>query len=148
MPPLSILIKPASSACNLRCEYCFYADEASLRQQANLGPMSREVSHILIDKAAGAAEGSVSFLFQGGEPTLAGLDFFRDFVSYAERTIPKQISIHYAIQTNGTLLDGQWCRFFREKHFLVGLSLDGSRECHDHLLRGIPAWNRMRKSKV
>ena len=86
MPPLSILIKPASSACNLRCEYCFYADEASLRQQANLGPMSREVIHILIDKAAGAAEGSVSFLFQGGEPTLAGLDFFRDFVSYAERT--------------------------------------------------------------
>ncbi len=140
MPPLSILIKPASSACNLRCEYCFYADEASLRQQANLGPMSREVSHILIDKAAGAAEGSVSFLFQGGEPTLAGLDFFRDFVSYAERTIPKQISIHYAIQTNGTLLDGQWCRFFREKHFLVGLSLDGSRECHDRYRRD-PAGN-------
>lgn len=75
MPPLSILLKPASSACNLRCTYCFYADEAGARAVPNYGLMSNEVSRALIEKAAGVAEGSISFLFQGGEPTLAGLDF-------------------------------------------------------------------------
>ncbi len=135
MPPLSILLKPASSGCNLRCAYCFYADEASIRAVPNYGLMSGKVSHTLIEKAVGAAEGSVTFLFQGGEPTLAGLDFFRDFVSHTERTAPPELSVRYAIQTNGTLLDGDWCDFFREKGFLVGLSLDGTRACHDRFRR-------------
>ena len=135
MPPLSILLKPASSACNLRCAYCFYADEASLRAVPNYGVMSKEVSRALIEKAAGAAEGNVSFLFQGGEPTLAGLDFYRDFVSHVEKTFPERLAVQYAIQTNGMLVDETWCRFFRENRFLVGLSLDGSRECHDRFRR-------------
>lgn len=131
MPPLSILLKPASSACNLRCSYCFYADEASVRAVPSYGLMSREVSRALIEKAAGAAEGRISFLFQGGEPTLAGLEFYREFVAHVEKTAPAGLAVQYAIQTNGTLLDGEWCRFFRENHFLVGLSLDGNRECHN-----------------
>ena len=131
MPPLSILLKPASSGCNLRCAYCFYADEASARAVPNYGLMSGKVSHTLIEKALEAAEGSVTFLFQGGEPTLAGLDFFRDFVAHTEQTAPPDLTVQYAIQTNGTLLDGEWCRFFRQKGFLVGLSLDGTRACHD-----------------
>ena len=131
MPPLSILLKPASSGCNLRCAYCFYADEASARAVPNYGLMSSGVSHALIEKALAAAEGSASFLFQGGEPTLAGLEFYRDFVSHVERTAPPGLSVQYAIQTNGTLLDEEWCRFFREKRFLAGLSLDGNRACHD-----------------
>ena len=131
MPPLSILVKPASSGCNLRCAYCFYADEASARAVPNYGLMSGKVSHTLIEKALEAAEGSVTFLFQGGEPTLAGLDFFRDFVAHTEQTAPPDLTVQYAIQTNGTLLDGEWCRFFRQKGFLVGLSLDGTRACHD-----------------
>ena len=135
MPPLSILIKPASSACNLRCAYCFYADEASARAVPNFGLMSQAVSHALIEKAAGAAEGSVTFLFQGGEPTLAGLDFYRDFVSYERETVPAGLAVRYAIQTNGILLDEAWCRFFRENRFLVGLSLDGTRACHDRFRR-------------
>jgi uncharacterized protein len=97
--------------------------------------MSKEVSHTLIDKAAGAAEGSVTFLFQGGEPTLAGLEFYRDFVSRAQNTFPRGLTAQYAIQTNGTLLDEEWCRFFREHRFLVGLSLDGNRACHDRFRR-------------
>ena len=104
MPPLSILLKPASSGCNLRCAYCFYADEASARAVPNYGLMSGEVSHTLIEKAVAAAEGSVTFLFQGGEPTLAGLDFFRDFVAHTEQTAPPDLTVQYAIQTNGTLL--------------------------------------------
>lgn len=135
MPPLSILIKPASSSCNLRCSYCFYADEASLRTVPNYGMMSPQVSHALIEKAMEAAEGSVSFLFQGGEPTLAGLEFYRDFTARVGQALPRGLAVHYAIQTNGTLLDEDWCRFFKENRFLVGLSLDGSRECHDRFRR-------------
>ena len=131
MPPLSILLKPASSGCNLRCAYCFYADEAKARTIPNYGRMPETVSHALIEKAAEAAEGSVTFLFQGGEPTLAGLDFFRDFVAHVKKTAPPNLAVHYAIQTNGTLLDQEWCHFFKENRFLAGLSLDGSRECHD-----------------
>ena len=131
MPPLSILVKPASSACNLRCAYCFYADEAGARAIPNCGMMPGEVSRALIRRAVGAAEGSVSFLFQGGEPTLAGLEFYREFVSQVRAEAPPKLSVQYAIQTNGTLLDGAWCRFFRENRFLVGISLDGNRECHD-----------------
>ena len=131
MPPLSILLKPASSGCNLRCAYCFYADEAKVRTVPNYGRMPEAVSHALIEKAVKAAGGSVTFLFQGGEPTLAGLDFFRDFVSRVKKTAPPKLAVHYAIQTNGILLDQEWCQFFKENHFLAGLSLDGSRECHD-----------------
>lgn len=135
MPPLSVLVKPASSSCNLRCSYCFYADEASIRAVPNCGLMPEAVSHALIEKALEAAEDSVTFLFQGGEPTLAGLDFYRDFVSRVQGTASPALAVQYAIQTNGTLLDKEWCRFFKEEHFLVGLSLDGSRECHDRFRR-------------
>ena len=135
MPSLSILLKPASCACNLHCDYCFYPDEAKSRTISDYGMMSRAVSHALIDRAAGAAQGMVAFLFQGGEPTLAGLDFYRDFVSYAQATIPCGLTVQYALQTNGILLDEAWCRFFKENDFLVGLSLDGSRKCHDRFRR-------------
>lgn len=131
MPPLSILVKPASSACNLNCAYCFYADAAKARTVPDSGVMSRTVSHALIEKAASA--GGASFLFQGGEPLLAGLDFFRDFAAQADGALGP--GVQYAIQTNGTLLDEAWCRFFRERRFLVGLSLDGTRECHDRFRR-------------
>ena len=135
MPPLSILIKPASSACDLRCAYCFYADEARSRAVPNYGMMSRAVSHALIEKAAEAAEGSVTFLFQGGEPTLAGLEFYRDLTAYVRQTFPPGLAVQYAVQTNGMRLDEEWCRLFQEERFLVGLSLDGDRERHDRFRR-------------
>ncbi|MCI8687032.1 MAG: anaerobic sulfatase maturase [Lawsonibacter sp.] len=149
MPPLSILVKPASSACNLRCAYCFYADEANIRAVPNYGMMPKEVRCALIEKAAGAAEGSVTFLFQGGEPTLAGLDFYREFVSQVRRTAPPGLAVQYAIQTNGMRLDEEWCRFFRENRFLVGLSLDGNRACHDRFRRdaaGRGTYDRVRQA--
>ena len=136
MPPLSILVKPASSACNLRCSYCFYADEASIRSVPNYGRMPAQVSSALIEGAMGAAEGAVSFLFQGGEPTLAGLEFYRDFVSRVHKAAPPGLAVQYAIQTNGTLLDAEWCRFFREHRFLVGLSRDGAgKGTYDRVVR-------------
>ena len=131
MPPLSILIKPASSACNLRCAYCFYADEASHRSVPNHGMMSEETAHSLIRKACQRAEGGISFFFQGGEPTLAGLDFYRRFLRLVAEENVRRLPVHYALQTNGVLLDEAWCRFFAENGFLVGLSLDGDQPCHD-----------------
>lgn len=132
MRSLMILIKPASGSCNMRCRYCFYADELCNRETALYGVMSAETSHALIDRAFAYADDEVSFAFQGGEPTLAGLAYFRDFVQYIEeKKAEKKLRVHYALQTNGLCLDEEWARFFAENHFLIGVSLDGTKDIHD-----------------
>lgn len=78
MPPLSIMLKPASSLCNLRCQYCFYADEAAHREQASYGIMSEDTLEAILKRTLAFAEGSCTIVYQGGEPTLAGLDFFAE----------------------------------------------------------------------
>ena len=129
MPPLSIMIKPASSLCNLRCSYCFYCDVAEKREVFDLGIMKEETAGRLVKSALEFADGeSVAFAFQGGEPLIAGLDFFRNFVRLVKENNRKNSRIFFSVQTNGTLLDSQWCEFLRENEFLVGLSLDGDRE--------------------
>ena len=129
MPALSIMIKPASSLCNLRCKYCFYCDVASHRDVFSLGVMKEETAEKLIKSALKFADGcSVAFAFQGGEPLIAGLDYFKFFTETVERLNEKNSEIFYSIQTNGTLVTDEWARFFREKKFLVGLSLDGDYE--------------------
>lgn len=132
MPPLSLLIKPASGSCNMRCKYCFYADETQNRETALLGRMTAETLHTLVDKALAYGDGECTFAFQGGEPTLVGLDFFRDLTDYVARhPNPKRIRVHYAFQTNGYALDEAWAAWFAENHVLVGVSLDGPKEVHD-----------------
>ena len=110
----------------MKCLYCFYADETENRSFRDCGLMTAETAHNLIDKAFEAAD-SVSFAFQGGEPTVRGLGFFRDFVSYASG----RGKASYAIQTNGYAIDREWIDFFKENRFLVGLSLDGNKAVHD-----------------
>lgn len=133
MKNLSVLIKPASGRCNLKCKYCFYHDETSLRAVPDRGVMSAEVREAVITRALEEAESAVTFAFQGGEPMLAGLDFFRKFTESVTRKNKKNLQISYAIQTNGTLIDGDWCTFFKEYNFLVGVSIDGYAEAHDFL---------------
>ena len=119
--------------CNLRCRYCFYDDVSNSRACKNMGLLSHEMAKELIEKAFAATEdgGSVHFLFQGGEPTLAGLDFFRFFLE-TERSMQRKISVFHSIQTNGICLDEEWASFFKiETLFFVGISLDGTRENHD-----------------
>ena len=130
---INFLIKPASSACNLKCRYCFYEDEANKRFQKSFGKMANATVDALLRRAYEASEegGSVSFAFQGGEPTLAGLDFYRNFVQKAKSEKPQGVSLLFSIQTNGILLDEEWADFFRREHFLVGLSLDGNEELHN-----------------
>lgn len=131
MPPLHFLIKPASGSCNLRCRYCFYHDIGKNRKESSCGMMDLETLEILTQKALQAAEGSCSFGFQGGEPTLAGLDFFRQAVKFQKKYNVKKLKVLNAIQTNGMLMDREWADFLGENHFLVGLSMDGTKELHD-----------------
>ena len=129
MPPLSIMIKPASSLCNLRCKYCFYCDVAETRDVANFGLMTDSTAENLIKSALEFANGdSVAFAFQGGEPLIAGLDYFRNFVKTVKENNNKNSRIFFSLQTNGTLITDEWCDFFRKNEFLIGLSLDGDRE--------------------
>lgn len=126
MPPLSIMIKPASSLCNMRCKYCFYSDVTDYRDVKNFGKMNEETAENLIKKAFDFADGeSVAFAFQGGEPTLCGIDFFDYFCNTVKKHNTKNSTVFYGLQTNGTLIDDDWAKFFKSKNFLIGLSLDG-----------------------
>lgn len=132
MKNLSIMLKPASSLCNLCCKYCFYADVASQREISSFGIMSEKAAHLVLDHIFSDTDAGdhVTFAFQGGEPMLAGLSFFEDFVAETEKR-KKQTSVAYALQTNATLLNEAWCSFLKKYDFLVGISLDGTAEQHD-----------------
>lgn len=132
MKRVSVLIKPASSLCNIRCKYCFYADVSSLRKVNSYGKMSSETTEKMIKNIfRDLADGDeLTIGFQGGEPTLAGLTYFQHLVDCVKRQT-KNITIHYAIQTNGIIINKKWCQFLKENNFLVGLSLDGTPVLHD-----------------
>lgn len=134
MKSVSALIKPASSLCNLRCKYCFYCDVAAHRETESYGVMREEVAHAVIDRLLEATDdgGTVLFSFQGGEPTLAGVDFFRAFTAYAEAQNGGRCTLSYAIQTNGMALDDEFCALLAAHRFLVGLSLDGDEVTHNY----------------
>lgn len=133
MKQISVMIKPASSLCNMRCRYCFYADVSSLRSVDSFGIMERDTAdrileHIFADLEKGDR---LTLAFQGGEPTLAGLDYFRHVSEAAAPHQSRGVQVQYALQTNGLLLDEEWCRFLHEQNYLVGLSLDGPALYHD-----------------
>lgn len=153
MKTINFLIKPASSLCNLRCRYCFYREESLRRQQVSPGIMREETAERLIREAYRTVEapGFVNFAFQGGEPTLAELDFFRQFTEKARALCPEKVKIAFSIQTNGVLLDEDWASFLRQEGFLVGLSLDGFPELHNaHRVdtEGSGSWNRVSRSAL
>ena len=135
MKYLNLLIKPASSLCDMRCGYCFYHSQAQERAVYSYGVMQPPTMKRLVRRAFESAQTAVTFAFQGGEPTLAGLDFFREFTGLAEKYNLRGIPVKYAIQTNGLSIDGEWAAFFAGNCFLVGLSLDGDRAIHDEMRR-------------
>ena len=133
-----LLIKAASGACNMRCRYCFYADEMARRSVAARPFMTAEQIDVIIGRALDRVSGftdprarTLSLGFQGGEPTLAGLGFFRAAVESVARRNVNNIPVSWFLQTNGTLIDEEWANFLAKNHFLVGLSLDGTPEMHD-----------------
>lgn len=126
MPPISIMVKPASSLCNLKCKYCFYRDVSKHRKQAESGFMPMDVAEALIKKSLAFANGcDVSFVFQGGEPTLIGIDYYKSFVSLVKKLNFKNSRVYFSLQTNAVLINDEWAQFFKKNNFLIGVSLDG-----------------------
>lgn len=131
MPPISVLIKPSSGMCNMTCDYCFYCDETQKRTQKSYGFMSEATLKNVIRKTMLRAEGTACYTFQGGEPTLRGLDFFEKVLFYQKQYNKKGVQVYNSLQTNGLFMDETWCRFLRENRFLTGISLDGIQKTHD-----------------
>lgn len=131
MPPVHVMIKPVSGLCNMRCSYCFYADEMEHRSDKICRKMSEMTLENVVKKSLEFADGSCTFVFQGGEPTLAGLDFYQKILEIEKKYNTGSVRIEHALQTNGYALNDAWCRFFAENNFLVGLSVDGIRTTHD-----------------
>lgn len=131
MPAMSLLIKPASSLCNMRCKYCFYADVAENREVKNYGMMSEKTLEEMVKKALSYAEGQCTFAFQGGEPTMEGLEYYRRLVELQVKYNVNKVAIYNSIQTNGLVVDEAWAEFFAKNKFLVGLSVDGPKDIHD-----------------
>ena len=128
----SLLIKPNSADCNLDCTYCFYAPKAALYPDTKVHRMSDEVLEAMVKQFTGMCSGQAAFSWQGGEPTLAGVEFFERVVEFQKKHGRPGQSIANSLQTNTTLIDDRWARFLRQYHFLVGCSLDGPKEIHDH----------------
>lgn len=132
---LHIVAKPIGPACNLDCAYCFYLEKQALYGAGEEFRMTDEVlSTFIRSYVASQPTPVVEFVWQGGEPTLLGVDFFRRVVQL-QRPFAALKTITNSLQTNGTLLDEEWCRFLKEHRFMVGISLDGPRALHDRYRR-------------
>ncbi|MFO7732798.1 MAG: anaerobic sulfatase maturase [Candidatus Aminicenantes bacterium] len=128
-----VFVKPVGAACNLGCRYCYYLEKEVPGPESGPRRMPLDLLEEVIAQhfAASPPDEVVRFSWHGGEPTLAGLDFFRRAVSLQRKHLPPGRSFTNGLQTNGTLLDDEWGRFLAAEGFAVGLSLDGPREIHD-----------------
>ena len=131
--PFSLLCKPVSAECNLACQYCFYRRVEKIYPGSHL--MSDEVLEAVIKQFLGLGLAQSVFSWQGGEPTLAGLDFFQKVVRLQEKLGRGGQAVGNALQTNGILIDDDWARFLAKYNFLVGVSLDGPKEIHNKFRR-------------
>ncbi|MFQ6095559.1 MAG: anaerobic sulfatase maturase [Candidatus Bathyarchaeia archaeon] len=142
----SVLVKPVSADCNLACTYCFYSSKARLYPETMRHRMSDRVLRELIAQVMVLSCDRASFCWQGGEPTLAGLDFYRKVVKYESLFGIRGQMVQNSIQTNGTLINEEWVRFLGRYNFLVGVSLDGPQELHNFYRRdrsGRPSYERV-----
>ena len=125
------MIKPVSGACNMRCTYCFYADEMKNRAEAVHARMTDETLEKLVRRVFSYAEGRVMLAFQGGEPTLAGAEFYKKLLKLERKYNSRHIPVQHALQTNGLVLDDEMIDVLKEGNFLVGVSMDGTAALHD-----------------
>jgi len=141
-----VMAKPTGARCNLRCDYCFFLEKEALYPGSDFR-MSDEVMRAYVAQTAeGQRVPHVTLAWQGGEPTLMGLDFYRRARAVEDAHVPAGASVERTIQTNGVLLDDEWAEFLAENDYLVGLSLDGPRELHDvfrHDKAGGPVFDRV-----
>ena len=145
-PAFHIMAKPRGAICNLDCDYCFYLRKEALYPDGSFRMSDRTLEIYTRQYIHSQRTPEVNFAWQGGEPTLMGLDFYRKALAYQKKYARPGMQIENALQTNGTLLDDEWCQFLFENHFLVGISLDGPREMHDLYRRDkgrSPTFNRV-----
>ena len=130
-PRIHVLAKPTGAICNLACSYCFFLDKELLYPGSKFR-MSEEVLENYIRQLISAHRSlQVTVAWQGGEPTLMGIDFYRRAIELQKKYRKPGMTFENTMQTNGTLLDDEWCRFFKENNFLIGISIDGPRDLHD-----------------
>lgn len=128
---ITILVKPGSSSCNCVCSYCFYDDVSDCRKVKSFGKMSDETRDRIIENSLSVdGNKTITFAFQGGEPTIVGLNFFEEFIVKVNE-LNERHQIKYSIQTNGLSINELWCEFFESNNFLVGISIDGYEDNHN-----------------
>jgi len=143
--PFHLLIKPAGADCNLRCDYCFYLRAHELYPASARHIMSPEVLEAMVQGLLELRFPQSTFAWQGGEPTLCGVDFFRQVVSLQQKHGVDGQAVSNSLQTNGLLIDEAWCRLFRDYNFLIGLSIDGPPELHNAIRKnaaGHGSWDK------
>lgn len=127
-----IFAKPVGALCNLKCKYCYYLDKKSLYRAEEPFVMSDDIlEKYIIQHIEATTEETVFFSWHGGEPLLAGIDFFRKVVSLQKKHKPSGVEIANGVQTNGTLIDNKWAWFFSENNFIIGMSIDGPGDMHN-----------------
>src|SRR5579871_1324250 len=146
LPGFHVMAKPTGAVCNLDCAYCFFLSKESFYPGSSFR-MTDDVMQSYVRQTIEAnSRGEVTLAWQGGEPTLMGLEFYRRAMEIVEQARKPGVQIQHTIQTNGILLDAEWCQFLREHHFLVGISIDGPRELHDEYRKdkgGQGTWERV-----
>jgi uncharacterized protein len=131
-----IFVKPVGSVCNLACKYCYYLGKRNLYPDAGKLLMADDIlEKYIVQHIQASTEDIITFSWHGGEPLLAGIDFYRKIVWLQTKYKPSGKRIINGIQTNGTLLDEKWCRFFTDENFVIGISIDGPEEFHNFCRR-------------
>ena len=144
--PLYVMLKPAGAHCNLACKYCYYLEKNNLYQNSHRHLMSDEMlEQFTREYIEAQTMPQVLFTWHGGEPLMRSIDFYRKALALQKKYAHGK-QIDNVIQTNGTLLTDEWCEFFAQNHWLVGISIDGPQEYHDHYRitpAGKPSWEKV-----
>lgn len=144
-PAFSTMVKPIGSACNLDCNYCYYRDKSEIYNNRMPCMGEQLLEEYIKQYLQGVSQERVSFCWHGGEPLMAGLPFYRKAMELQKRYCGDK-EIENTLQTNGILLNEEWCEFFRENNFLIGISLDGPQDIHDAFRRdcgGAPTFDKV-----
>ena len=144
--PLYVMLKPAGAHCNLACKYCYYLEKNNLYQNSHRHLMSDEIlEQFTREYIEAQTMPQVLFTWHGGEPLMRSIDFYKKALALQKKYAHGK-QIDNVIQTNGTLLTDEWCEFFAKNHWLVGISIDGPQEYHDHYRvtpAGKPSWEKV-----
>ena len=132
--PFHVMTKPIGAICNLDCEYCYYLEKEDLYPETKSFRMKESTLENYIRQyiETQSTFPEVTFAWQGGEPTLMGIEFFRKAVELQDKYRPSGMTIRNSLQTNGTIINDEWATFFKQNNFLIGISIDGPSKLHDH----------------